>query len=153
MTTSCVRCPEPATATIGVEHYCPQHHAEVLDPIRARVIHPIDLDGHGHQTGPRRPDWGPGWADLTCTTCAATWTGPIGEPCWWCEQRNRYMVAQHIETVLTPPDIDADHTDRLHVLAAWLQRMMVARDAGLITREEAERAWQRETRRDRGRAA
>lgn len=151
--TTCTRCPTDATATIGVEHYCSEHHAAILDPIRARVITPIDTEGHGHQTGPLRPDWGQGWADLTCTTCQATWTGPIGEPCHWCQQANDLMIAHHVEAVLTPPETDPHDTNRRASLAAWLDRMMVARNAGLITRDEAERAWQRATRDDRGRAA
>jgi hypothetical protein len=47
----------------------------------------MDVQGIGAQTGPLRPDWGPTFADLTCTVCKAGWVGPEGEPCWWCDQR------------------------------------------------------------------
>lgn len=31
--------------------------------------------------------WPTGWAVLACLLCAASWVGPVGESCSWCERR------------------------------------------------------------------
>lgn len=74
-------CGQPATRLLGARPYCDECAQEILAPIRAK--HP----SNGQQTGPLRPDYGPGWAELTCTTCGYQWVGTIGEPCGRCVER------------------------------------------------------------------
>lgn len=50
------------------------------------MSHGHELPGRGFQNGPLRPDWGDGWADLRCDRCGATWVGPLGEVCSFCEE-------------------------------------------------------------------
>jgi hypothetical protein len=74
-------CGQPATRTLAAVPYCDPCAEVVLAPIRER--HP----SNGQQVGPLRLDYGPGWAELGCTTCGATWVGHIGEPCSSCVAR------------------------------------------------------------------
>jgi hypothetical protein len=75
-------CGRPATRTLAAIPYCDPCAEVVLAPIRER--HPSNGQ---QQVGPLRPDYGPGWAELGCTTCGATWVGHIGEPCSSCMDR------------------------------------------------------------------
>jgi hypothetical protein len=116
------------------------------------ALHPPGEAGHGYQCGPLRPDWGEGWADLRCDVCAATWVGPIGEPCEWCIRLAEDLCRWQAETVLRPPDdIDPDMhpTELRRRRDAWAQRLLVAVEAGLVSRQQAKgvatRWWQRVT--------
>lgn len=54
--------------------------------------------GFGEIVGPTRDDgWPSGFASLQCDLCGATWTGPEGESCWWCQQRLDGMIAHQHE--------------------------------------------------------
>lgn len=101
------------------------------------------MPGTGRQDGPLRPDWGPQWAELTCDTCAATWVGPIGEPCGYCdaaEERQRaWQAAMVLDVEL--PDRDAGHY--ANAVRGWGARLRRAIDAELIAETDARRAWQR----------
>jgi hypothetical protein len=107
------------------------------------VTDPNRLDGIGQQTGPLRPDWGDGWADLVCDRCGAGWTGIIGEECWWCWRALERMRQWQAELTLTPPEIDADDERYVGAMEAWAERLAVAVDAEIITEAQADRAWQR----------
>lgn len=113
----------------------------------------VTLDGHGYQVGPLRPDWGPQWADLACDACGATWTGPIGEPCWYCARARQLMLDHQAAATLTPPDVEPDDIGYTTAVGAWLDRMTIAAEAGIIARDELRRAWDKETRRGRRDAA
>lgn len=107
------------------------------------------LDGHGYQVGPLRPDWGPRWADLACDQCDATWTGPIGEPCWYCARQRQLMFDYQAEATLTSPDTDPDDINYPKALKAWAERMNTAVEAGIITDRDASGAYRRAVRHER----
>lgn len=102
------------------------------------------FDGTGQQEGPLRADWGPGFADLRCDQCNATWVGRIGEPCTWCANAHRSLLEQHVRILLTPPAVDPDDITRPARVITWAQRMAQAVKAGIITRQQAEAAYRRE---------
>jgi hypothetical protein len=107
------------------------------------VTDPNRLDGIGMQAGPLRPDWGPGWADLQCDRCDATWTGPLGEDCAWCANALERMVTWQAELTLIAPDIDPADERYDGAMEAWAERLAVAVDAEIITEAQADQAWQR----------
>jgi hypothetical protein len=104
----------------------------------------VTLTGIGHQQGPHRLDWGPGWADLKCDQCDATWTGPIGETCHYCVVALENMRRWQADIILHPQLPDIDDTRRTAAVHAWAQRLATAVRAGLITRQQADNAYQRE---------
>jgi hypothetical protein len=101
------------------------------------------LDGHGQQTGILRPEYGDGWADLTCDECDATWVGPIGEPCNWCATALDNMRKWQAEKVLEAPDVDVDDERYEGVMLGWRERLRVAVTAELISDQQARNAWER----------
>lgn len=103
------------------------------------------MTGVGIQVGPLRPDYGDGWADLECDECKATWTGPIGESCWWCERAEERMRIWQGEMVLKVPEVDRDDRTFDDVMGAWFKRLKIAVDAGLIDEMKARNAWERAT--------
>jgi hypothetical protein len=107
----------------------------------------VTLTGHGAQHGPMRPDWAPGFADLQCDQCKATWTGPIGEPCGYCAVALENMRRWQAEKLLRPELPDPADTRRPAAIVAWARRLAVAVKAGHITRTHADAAYQRERQR------
>jgi len=99
--------------------------------------------GIGRQVGPLATDYGPGWADLRCDQCGATWTGRINTACPWCDERIKWQWEEQRQLVLTLPELDPDDRTYDAVMGAWLDRMTIAVEAGIIDREEARRAWDR----------
>ena len=142
---NCAMCGKPATRSLLAVDYCTACAEAILEPIRQHVITDEGGIGWGQQHGPTRPDWGPRYADLHCTKCDATWTGPIGEPCSWCTDSIDRMRQWQAEIVLTPPDTDPDDIRHPAAMAGWKQRLDVAIDAELITRHQAGHAWRRAT--------
>jgi hypothetical protein len=112
------------------------------------VTDPNRLDGIGVQHGPLRPDWGDGWADLVCDRCAATWTGLVGEECWWCWRALERMRQWQAELTLTPPEVDPDDERYVGAMEAWGMRMRIAVEAGLIDADVAGRTYRRAVKRD-----
>ena len=104
----------------------------------------IGVPGHGQQSGPLRPDWGDGWADLTCDTCQAGWTGPIGEPCAYCHLAEQRQLAWQAELVLQPPDVDPVDDRYHHAMTAWAGRLKRAVQAQIVTEQKARTAWERQ---------
>jgi hypothetical protein len=137
---TCQDCSTPAAVTLGTVAYCTPCADTILGPIRARVILDESGIGHGTQTGPLRPDYGQHWADLTCTTCDAEWTGPINEPCAWCLIRADRLVELQRRRLLRPEL--PDPTDRRHraALDAWHERLARGVTAGIITPDDADLA-------------
>lgn len=147
----CTRCDNQAERSLGTEDLCADCHEAILAPIRERVLERDMLQetthGKGVQCGPLEPDYGPEWAHLACDQCGATWVGKLDAACSWCQDRHQRLLDEQAQLVLTPPDVD--HDDRTYdvVMGAWLDRMAVAVEAGIIDREEARRAWERRVRR------
>jgi len=106
--------------------------------------------GHGQPTDTftveTRQHLARGYTALQCDTCEATWVGPEGEPCEWCRTALEHLQQWQAELTLTPPDHDPDDRNRPDALKAWAQRLAVAVEAGLVTRQQAERAWKRAVR-------
>ena len=95
----------------------------------------------GLPCGLRRPEYGPSVQDLACCNCGATWAGIAGDPCGWCEDALDRQREHQADLLLTVPDIDlADATYEAR-MRAWLQRMKVGAEAGLIASAQAENAW------------
>ena len=44
----------------------------------------VEPFGRGRQAGPLRLDYGPGWLQVACDRCGATWVGHEGDECGWC---------------------------------------------------------------------
>lgn len=107
------------------------------------------LNGNGRQSGALRPDFGPGWAELTCPDCGAGWVGPIGEPCGYCQRVVELMREHQAELVARPPDVDSDDQRYAAAIAAWGQRLHRAVAAGLLTRGRARAIYEREVNRGR----
>jgi hypothetical protein len=104
----------------------------------------VTLTGIGHQQGPHRLDWGPGWADLKCDQCDATWTGPIGETCGYCTVALENMRRWQTDMLLHPELPDPTDTRYDTAVAAWAKRLVNGVKAELITRQQADNAYQRE---------
>lgn len=80
---------------------------------------------------------------VCCGECGATWHGYAEDECDWCaaaEERQRRWQA---EMVLTAPDVDPEDIAFDGATRGWADRLAVAVEAELITREQAERAWRR----------
>ncbi len=141
---TCPVCSEPARRTLGSRAYCRLGAEDLLEPLRDRVLTDEGGIGWGRQSGPLRPDWGPGWADLECTTCGATWTGPLGEVCGWCVRTHELLIGAHRAMLLRPQDLDNDakRVDRARRLAWAVQHELVTEHEAhaAIARQEARRA-------------
>jgi hypothetical protein len=105
---------------------------------------------------------------LRCPVCAATWIGQPGEDCGWClaaverqraEQRRRLLWPDQLPTGDDgPPHEQLSELDRRvwdttrgqrrgeGARRAWIERLARAVTAGLITRDEATAAVQRQAR-------
>lgn len=101
------------------------------------------MPGIGRQDGPLRPQWGHGWADLTCDTCGATWVGPVGEACGWCDMAEERQRQWQAEVLLSTELPDPEASNFADAARGWGRRLKRAIDAELITTEQAQRAWQR----------
>ena len=106
--------------------------------------HALDAGiGVGEQCGPARVEWGDGIYELSCTVCTATWVGPIGEPCQWCERADARMRAETVRMLLRRPDVDPADGRYDDVITAWGKRLARAVSTGLIDDGTARRAWKR----------
>ena len=137
-------CTKPAVSSMGSQVFCEDHFEALMAPIRARVFTQPDMHGVGRQRGPLRAEYGPLVAELECTTCQAQWVGPLGDPCEWCKQHRQAMIDGQAQRLLRPPDLDA-HNETAR--AAWLARLIVGIDAGVITKDDARLAYNRQVQR------
>ena len=90
----CADCTADATATLGAVAYCTECREAIRATIRARAF--LDESGIGNGVpGLPRPEFGSGYADLTCsnTACAYEWLGRRGEQCGKCATRHEAMQA------------------------------------------------------------
>lgn len=135
----CWRCGLPGARNCGSRGYCGTHLAELL-----RTFNPAiwTTNGVGLPLGRMRPEFGPMMEDLQCVACGATWSGVAGTHCEWCRATRERIIAHQRDLVLRVPDVDEDqHADQ--VLYAWGERLETAVSAGIVTRDEAARAWRR----------
>jgi hypothetical protein len=89
-------CDALAVRTVGTQALCAAHVEELLEPIRERVYGRRGIRGWGRVVMPRA-DCRPGWGDLQCGTCGATWVGPDGDPCAWCERHLALLAEAQAE--------------------------------------------------------
>lgn len=129
---TCCRCTELAVRMLGTEAFCAEHLEAVLGPIRERVADRDPFGGHGRQDGPLRPEYGPGWADVRCDRCSATWVGRIGDPCGWCDRSLALLLDMQREVLLHPELPDPDDQRRNAAEVAWAERLGRAVKVGLI---------------------
>lgn len=139
-------CGAPADRLLAASSYCDPCAEAFLEPIRGRVFSDEGGIGYGRQVGRMRPDWGPRFADLACSRCSATWTGPIGEPCSYCIRFVELAVDARREVLLRPDLPDDDR--RPAALKRWAHDLADAVKAELITEHEARAAWGRKVVRD-----
>lgn len=135
----CGRCnAEPATIPMAITYWC----AECWSELQTRTILPEGFDGVGREITPR-PDWGPQYRDLECSECAATWVGPLLEPCPYCAGLFERSVAEQKTLVLRPDLPDVGNPRRTTAERAWAERLAVAVQAGTVTEREARYALDR----------
>lgn len=139
-------CGRPATRTIAAVDHCDTCTETILTPLRKKIAR-SDGVGFGEPTGKMRPDWQPGYAELTCNTCAATWIGPAYERCAWCHTALEHMRAWQAEIVLRPELPDHDDARYQDAAGAWAERLGRAVTAELVTPSQAAAAIAREARR------
>lgn len=99
--------------------------------------------GAGEPYGAQCPGYGPHVEELRCNACGATWAGVAGDPCGWCVDRLERQQEHQAELLLRPPSVDTDDIAHGTRMDAWIDRMAVGIDAGLITEAEAQAAWRR----------
>lgn len=131
------QCGLPGVRNIAASGFCAEH----LAAFYFRVLGGL---GVGRQVGPLRLDWGPNFANLECCVCEATWVGPLGEPCYWCERLDQIQRKHQAEIVSRPPDIDRADTRFVPAMRAWGERLARAVAAGIVTEDRARNAWRRQ---------
>lgn len=143
--TTCARCPSPADRLLGTEDLCHGCAEHILTPLRAKWAldnQPESFDGTGRLVVPR-PDYGPGWADLQCDQCKATWVGPVGDTCWWCERSRQLVIEHQAEKLTEAPDIDPEDVRYPDGMRRWAGRLADGVKAEIITESQANAAWRR----------
>lgn len=89
---ACHDCGAPGVRDLGVHGYCDAHLDALYSTFNPdRFTIPL---GIGITWYPA-VGWPPGWRTLRCTVCAASWVGPLGEGCGWCERVYLDMLDQH----------------------------------------------------------
>ena len=81
--------------------------------------------------------------DRCCAACGATWVGPVGERCWWCQRALENLIAAQRTVVLMEPEVDVldAHDKEIRQAAdAWAARLAVAIQADLVSAHEADEA-------------
>lgn len=134
----CWRCSGTGSRNVGTRGYCGDHLAELLATFDPDVF---ALGGLGLPCGAHRPEFGPVVQDLRCCSCGAGWVGLAGESCVWCARSRQVLIAHEHDTLLRPPESDDER-----VVLAWGERLRRAVDVGILTKQEAERAWRRAVR-------
>lgn len=138
---ACRHCGNPGVHNLGAHGYCAEHLSRLYRTFAEDIW---QANGVGLASGRLRPEYGPLMADLECIACRASWVGVPGDPCLWCrDHRDRLLRYQRELVLRVPTSSDDDLTPLDHRLRAWAGRLRRAAEVGLITRDEAELAWQR----------
>lgn len=130
----------PCLKCDAVEHrcgFCLEHWLELIATWPAEVF---ALAGVGIQAGARRPEYGPGFADLRCAACSATWVSIIGDLCPWCRASWESLVDHQAALLLTPPDVEVEDVNYDAIMLGWAERIARAVDVEILTDHEARRA-------------
>ena len=135
----CSRCGAPGVRSLGVDDLCGSHLAELLSTFAPSVW---AFNGLGLPAGRQRPDLGPSVEELRCIACGATWCGLAGDRCAFCRRSAEHLAAHTRAMLLAVPEV-ADGANADDVLRAWGARLRRGVDAGVVTRDEAERTWKR----------
>lgn len=147
MTAECCRCAKPAEHTLGAQDFCGEHYAAIREQCREAIAErerqADPFGGTGRQDGPLRADYGPGWADLRCDRCSATWVGKIGDPCTWCDRQYEIILEIQREILLHPDLPDPESPERLAKENEWAERLGRAVACGLIQEDVALRRLKR----------
>ncbi len=141
----CSACGAPGVRNLGTQGYCASHLSAFYAKISAEAW---DGRGVGLLAGRHRPDHGPEFFDLCCSSCSATWVGALFEPCSWCE---RHLVRQRehqADLLLTPLLPDVDDARYTTAVKAWAERLARGVEAGIVTEHEARRVLHRRGVRD-----
>ena len=136
----CSTCGAPGVKNLGTSGHCSQHLADLYRSFDPAVF---KVNGIGLQSGVMRPDFGPTAAELECVACDATWTGPIGERCPYCDRHRELLLRYQAELVLTPPEIEPDAGRYDSAMAAWARQLAHAVTAEIVTEQDARRALER----------
>ena len=135
----CSHCGNPGVRNLGAKGYCGEHLARLL---RTFQDHIWQANGVGLPVGQVRPEFGPLMADLECIACDATWVGVPGDPCAYCRiHRNLLVQSQRDRILRAPSPADDDPLPLDQRMFAWGERLKRAVEAGLVTRDEAQRVW------------
>jgi len=102
--TTCHRCPEPTTASLGIRTYCRRHYRAIVEPIRRRLAYngtdaltgtddheAVDLSvpvGWMEFDRPA-PAWPAGYVMLRCDVCGYEAVGCRPTLCDRCTDRGR----------------------------------------------------------------
>jgi hypothetical protein len=127
---------------LGSRGYCAAHLADFY----RRCISPETWAWRGAGLGlPITPIDDEGFAILECSACRATWAGAPFTDCSWCIEAAARQRQWQAELVLQPPGIIGGMANREYpgVMSGWADRLANAVKAGLISRQQAERAWRR----------
>jgi hypothetical protein len=117
-------------------------HDDVMGAVVERMA--VAIEAISQQT-----EHEPGWADLCCDQCGATWTGRIDTACSWCDERIDRQWDDQRRLVLTRPDVDPDDRTYPQTLVAWGERLNRAIETALISVEEASNAYRKAVGRER----
>lgn len=143
MSRPCSTCGAPSVWSWATVDYCADHASAPLEMIGPAAWQYAGR-GLAVQCGRRRPDHGADSAEVRCPhpDCGAQWVGRVGEPCAWCLRRLEVQRLYQRDLALRPPERPATDV----ALTRWGERLKVAADAGIITRDEAAHAWRKAVR-------
>lgn len=85
----------------------------------------------------------PGIEELICDECGAGWHGEPDMDCPWCTRAVIRMREWQAEMTLRPPEVDPDDRDYDGAMRGWGERLAVAVRSGIVTEDQARRAWGR----------
>ena len=138
----CWRCGNPGVRTVAASSYCSTHLAELYRSYNPEVW---ALNGVGLPVGRMRPEFGPLIEDLQCCACGATWSAVAGDRCGWCRASRERLIAHQRDLLLRRPEVASTDNEEATLLA-WGDRLKDAVTAGIVTKDEAARAWRRAVR-------
>lgn len=134
------RCGADSVKELGVHGYCATCYTELLTTFDPSVF---EMSGMWVLDGAVRPDHGPRFAECRCLACGATAVEVVGHACAYCEHTRERMTHWQAEILLWPDMPDTDDQRYEPAMTAWGDRLGVAVDAAIITRDQARTAWDR----------
>lgn len=129
----CSTCGAPGARNIAARGACIAHAVEFY---RQLPDHVWQLNGIGL---PVAAVDGDGTALLECVACLAGWRAAPFTRCPWCRRACELLIEAQARLVLEPPAIDHDDPRHDVAVAAWVERLVVAVRAELVTEQQARR--------------